>query len=152
MLNWYNLITQTVDNLIIVFIQEQLENVNQDLKDSNKKIQALKSQDTLLQLRAAQETIEQLTIERDEVKQKLNISQSAEQRAKQQLMEEKTKGATTSSEELEQLKIEAAENEELWKEKLMEAEKVSHFVNNLLNCVHARFVCDVYFLENSCCP
>ena len=101
-----------------------MESVRQDLVDSNKKIQALKSQDTVSQLKTALESIESLTIERDEVKQQLNLSQVAEQRVKQQLSDEKSKRTAGHEVDLERLKREAEENEELWKEQLMEAEKV----------------------------
>ncbi len=63
-------------------------------------------------------------MERDEVKQKLRLSEAAEQRAKQQLLDERGKDATKNLKELEEIKTEAKENEEMWKEKLMETEKV----------------------------
>ena len=123
-----------------------MDSVGQDLADSNKKIQALKSQDTVSQLKTALESIESLTIERDEVKKRLNLSQVSEQKAKQQLADEKTRGTAGHEADLERLKREAEENEELWKEQLMEAEKVYKCLTQLSSN-------EVYFiLENSCCP
>ena len=118
--------------------------MNQDLKDSNKKIQALKAQDTVSQLKAAQESIEVLTIERDETRQKLSLSLMAEQKAKQQLVDERNRSATAGSDELEQFKREADENEELWKEKLMEAQQVN---SPTLLISQSRLIFWTYFLQ-----
>lgn len=79
------------------------------------------------ELRAARESIDELIMKRDELKQQLTLSQSAEKKAKQQLIDERSKDVGKHSEELELLREEIRENEELWKEKLTEMEKVCIF-------------------------
>ena len=65
-----------------------------------------------------------MTSERDELSQQLGLAQAAEQRAKQQLLDGKNTEVERMMEELEQVRQEALNNEDKWKERLMEVEKV----------------------------
>ena len=54
----------------------------------------------------------------------MSLAEAAEQRAKKQLADERAKDTSSDLKELEEIKREAKENEEMWTEKLIETEKV----------------------------
>lgn len=101
-----------------------MQATEQEVHDATKKIQTLKAQDTISELKAARESIDELTIERNELKQQLTLSKSAEKKMKQQLVDERSSNSSKHSEEVEELKEELKEMEELWKEKLADMERV----------------------------
>ena len=91
-------------------------------------MEVLKSQDTLSQLRSSQEEVESLTDERDRIQKQLVLSQAAEHRARQQLKEGNDKEMERIIMEVEEMKKEAQLNEEMWRQRLQDAEKVSSSV------------------------
>ena len=91
-------------------------------------MEVLKSQDTVSQLRSSQEEVESLTDERDRIQKQLVLSQAAERRARQQLKEGNDKEMERIIMEVEEMKKEAQENEEMWRQRLQDAEKVSSSV------------------------
>ena len=111
-----------------------MHGVQQQLAESRGKIEALKSVDIAKQLRTAQQDAESLQDERDSLRVQLSLAQEAEQRAQAQLKEGNSESRKLNK-EIEQMKQELQNNEEMWKEKVEELEKV---------CCNMSYSADLY--------
>ena len=116
-------------------IQEEYQSLQQQLTEARNKIESLKSQDVVTQLRTAQDEVESLQEERDRLQTQLGLAQTGEERARQQLKNIVEQELEKAKEDVEKVRQESLEMEQMWKEKVQELEKVCGLVSVILRNV-----------------
>lgn len=116
-------------------IQEEYQSLQQQLTEARNKIESLKSQDFVTQLRTAQDEVESLQEERDRLQTQLGLAQTGEERARQQLKNVVEQELEKAKEDVEKIRQESLEMEQMWKEKVQELEKVCELISIMLRNV-----------------